>query len=365
MTHSRKNFAVVFTLGLLLAVWSLFAWCKPQQDLSASERRPLAQFPEVSATSLLNGSFMKGFESYATDQFPLRDSWRSLRAQVVRLLGQQDNHDIYLHDGYAAQMEYPLNADKIDLAAKRFQRVYDLFLADGNHKVYLSVIPDKGEFMGAASGHPALDYDALTEQLSSGLPQMQEIEIRDLLSLSDYYRTDSHWRQEEIFDVAQRLAQAMGQELTWEYETKALEEPFYGVYAGQSAMNLSSETLYYQDHPGFASCTVTNHETGERIDVYDMTRLSGHDLYEIFLAGPRSLVTIENPNACSDRELILFRDSFGSSIAPYFVECYAKVTLVDIRYLPTQNLGHFIDFTDQDVLFLYSSLVLNQADTLK
>ena len=88
-------------------------------------------------------------------------------------------------------------------------------------------------------------------------------------------------------------------------------------------------------------------------------------MYEVFLSGSRSLLTIENPNASTDRELIIFRDSFGSSIAPLLVKDYAKVTLVDIRYIQIDVLDRFLTFEGQDVLFLYSTLVLNNSSTIK
>ena len=78
----------------------------------------------------------------------------------------------------------------------------------------------------------------------------------------------------------------------------------------------------------------------------------------MFLSGSVSLLTIENPNAKTDRELVIFRDSFASSLAPLLLDGYAKITLVDIRYLPSARLGSFLTFTDQDVLFLYSVNVL-------
>ena len=85
----------------------------------------------------------------------------------------------------------------------------------------------------------------------------------------------------------------------------------------------------------------------------------------MFLSGSVSLLTIENPAAQTDRELIIFRDSFGSSIAPLLVQGYKTVTLVDIRYLSPAMLGRFIDFHGQDVLFLYSTLVLNNGQSLQ
>ena len=95
-----------------------------------------------------------------------------------------------------------------------------------------------------------------------------------------------------------------------------------------------------------------------------MEKANGKDPYEMFLSGSISLLTIENPNATTDRELIVFRDSFGSSISPLLAEGYAKITLVDIRYLRTDMLARFIEFKNQDVLFLYSTLVLNNSETL-
>ena len=87
-------------------------------------------------------------------------------------------------------------------------------------------------------------------------------------------------------------------------------------------------------------------------------------LDEMFLSGPLSLVTIENPKCTSGKELIIFRDSFASSIAPLLAEGYTKITLADIRYLRSDFLDRFIAFKDQDVLFLYSTLVLNNSKSL-
>ena len=96
-----------------------------------------------------------------------------------------------------------------------------------------------------------------------------------------------------------------------------------------------------------------------------MEKLKSPDLYEIYLSGSKSLITIENPFAVTDRELIIFRDSFGSSIAPYFIDSYSKITIIDIRYIHPDVLGNFVKFNNQDVLFLYSTLVLNNSVTFK
>ena len=119
------------------------------------------------------------------------------------------------------------------------------------------------------------------------------------------------------------------------------------------------------ESPLLKDCQVYNFENGKYAPVYDMEKVSGKDLYDVYLSGAQSLLRIENPNAASEKELIVFRDSFGSSLVPLLVQDYKTVTLVDIRYLDSRMLGRFLDFNGQDVLFLYSTLVLNSGTTLK
>lgn len=309
---------------------------------------------------------MTDFEKYTLDQFPLRDQFRTVKAVTVfYFLNQKDNNDIYIKDGYASKLEYPVNLDSIEYATKRFQFVYDKYIANSKGKVYLSVIPDKNYFMAEANGYPSMDYETLISQIKQGTEFAEYIDISHLLELSDYYATDTHWRQEEILDVAKHIAEKMSVELSAEYTKKEVEVPFYGVYYGQSALPLPADKLYYLENDVLTECRVYDYETNTEFSVYDLEKLKGDDLYEMFLSGSKSLLTIENPKASSDKELILFRDSFGSSIAPLLVEGYAKITLVDIRYISPNILERFIEFDNQDILFLYSTSVLNNSITIK
>ena len=85
----------------------------------------------------------------------------------------------------------------------------------------------------------------------------------------------------------------------------------------------------------------------------------------MFLSGAQPLLTIENPNGSADRELMIFRDSYGSSLTPLLLQDYSRITLVDIRYLHPDQVGDYVTFTDQDVLFAYSTLILNSGRSLK
>lgn len=350
-----------WVLPVLFAALTLGCWFGKPKDASLTERRKLAQMPKISWNSLLSGSFASNFESYTQDQFPLREQFRRAKALFsVKLLGRQDNNGIYeSRESFFAQLEYPLNEASIDYAAKRFGLVYDRYLS-GSPRVYAAAIPDKSQFLPV----PKLDFGALSERLEEKMPYATFIDLSDTLTLESFYRTDTHWRQEAILEAAQALGTAMGKPLTENYEIRRAKEDFLGVYAGQSALPMKGEPIGYLWSPAFENVQVWDGEHDKEIGLYDFEALDGRDPYEFFLSGSLSLVTMENPQA-PDNRLILFRDSFGSSIAPYFLEQYREITLVDIRYLSPERLGKLLDFTDCDVLFLYSSLVLNNSETLK
>lgn len=366
MSEKVKNRVIIIMTVLFLCGFSLWSILKPTDAKSVSERRPLAQLPAVSGEAVFSGTFMTDFEKFTLDQFPLRDRFRTLKAfTAFYLLGQKDNNRIYMIDGHASKLEYPLNTESIDYATARFRYVYDLYLADKDLQVYLSVIPDKNYFMAQENGYPSMDYEQFISHMKDGMEYAEYIDIVPLLKLSDYYHTDTHWRQEKIEDVAQFLAAEMGVTLSNEYTVNQVDTPFYGVYYGQSALPLPADTIYYLDNPSLKDCKVFDYETNAYISIYDLDKTTGNDPYEMFMSGSKSLLTIENPNATTDKELLIFRDSFGSSIAPLLAEGYATITLIDIRYLSPYMLDRFISFENQDVLFLYSVSVLNNSITIK
>lgn len=356
----------VMLLGSFLTILTLACWLHTPSSFSDSERRTLAQFPVVTGTAIVSGDFMSDFEDYTLDQFPLRDSFRALKAfSVFSLFRQLDNNDIYIADGIAAKMEYPLNTASLNYALGKFQDVYDRYLKDTACSVYSTIIPDKNAFLAESSGHLHMDYQTFYTHMQGGMPYASYIDIATLLDADDYYATDTHWRQERIVDAALTLANTMGTTIPDAYSTHTLDTPFYGVYYGQAALPMAADTLYYLTNDVIEGCTVYDHQNEKAMSMYDMTKAHGKDPYEIFLSGPLSLITIENPQTATDKELIVFRDSFGSSIAPLLAQGYAKVTLIDIRYLPSASLSNYVTFDDQDILFLYSTLVLNNSSTLK
>lgn len=360
----------LFGLAALVFLWTvltLAAWFSPAEDISETERRKLAQFPELSVKTVLDGDFMTDFEEYTLDQFPLRDSFRQLKALFhYNALSQKDNNDIYIADGYAAELEYPVNETSVSNAVQKLGHIYEKYLT-GSENIVMAVVPDKGYYLAEENGYPAMDYESLFATVQEGTPWAQFVDITDVLNGEDYYFTDTHWRQEKIGKVAETLCHALGAASFEEGELlqTRVERPFWGVYYGQAALPMEPEDMFVMAGSVLDGCTVYNHETGATTGIYDWDKLSSRDLYDIYLSGAAALLTIENPSAATDKELIVFRDSFGSSLIPLLVKDYRSVTVVDIRYIASDYVGSFVDFHGQDVLFLYSTLVLNNSNTLK
>ncbi len=361
--YALINCIIVTSLFVLLCLANFLL---PKSTYSDSERRNLATMPEFSLQTVAKGTFMNKFESYATDHFPFREPFRSLKAMTsYYALLQPDNNGIYIHNGYLSDNDYPLNPDSIKKATDKFANIYNTYLKDANTDVYFSIIPDKNYFLASDAGQPTLDYDSLVTQFKLETSYAKYIDIFDLLETKDYYKTDTHWKQENIIDVAEQLAKEMGNPIIADYETNTLDNPFYGVYYGQAALPVKADTLQYLTNPIIDSFVIYNYETQANSSVYDMEKAYGKDPYEMFLSGSISLLTIENPQADNEDSLIIFRDSFGSSIAPLLATGYKRVTLIDIRYITPAYVDQFVDYENSDVLFLYSTLVLNNSETLK
>ena len=294
----------------------------------------------------------------------MRDNFRSIKAYTSEFIFQKsDNNGVFLKDGHLGKLDYPLVPDMMHLATEKFSYLYEKFIKGKTDKIYLSIVPDKNYYIDTLK----YDYSELVILMQKGMPYAKYIDVFPLLSLSDYYTTDSHWRQEKIGDVAGELAAAMGADINAEYTVKTYDKPFYGVYCGQSALKVSPDEINYLTNDILESCTVTDFSSGmaKPSFMYHPEKAEGRDMYEMFLGGSSPLVVIENPNAKEEKELVIFRDSFASSLAPLLVPGYSKISLVDIRYMQSDLVGSFVDFEDEDVLFLYSSSLLNAASAFR
>ena len=360
MQDRTKNLIVTIGFSAIVILVFLINIVIKDKDISTSERRMLAQFPKITVEKVLNGDVSKKWEDYAIDQFIGRDTFRGIKSFFsINILKQKDNDNLYIKDDSIYKMEYPLNETSVEKTAQKINEIYNKHLQGMN--VYYSIIPDKSYYL-QNDDHLKIDYDKMQEIMKSNLANIKYINMFEELTLNDYYRTDTHWKQENIKNVVSKIEKEMNLLDTSKtnYVEKELGE-FQGVYYGQIGIPVKPDTIKYLTNDTIENCTTYNYETKKESKVYDLEKYkTSMNKYDIFLSGPTPLITVENPNSKTDKELLLFRDSFGSSIAPLLIENYKKISLIDIRYLSSDLLDQYIEFTNQDVLFLYSNLVINQ-----
>ena len=354
-----KRKASIATAAVFLAVlfgFSLLHLALPDREVSRSERRRLAQLPPLSS------GFSDKLEEYMLDQFPLREQLRTVNS-LVRLygLGQADIHGIYLQGGGAFRMDGPLQEKQVRHAAAVFSAVQEKYFP--SLPAHYVIVPDKNA--KAETGRPRLDTETMRGIVREALPGMTEIDIWDLLSADDYYKTDPHWRQERLLPVAAAICEALGADAPGTFTEKALS-PFYGAYYGQATLPMAPDTLTYLESADTKAAEVTGPELDGAQPVYRPELLDGTDGYDVFLSGAQAVLTVTSPNVHNGRHLVLFRDSFGSSLAPLLLGSFERITLVDLRYISAARLADYADLSDAtDVLYLCSTAVWNNGGTLR
>ena len=262
-------------------------------------------------------------------------------------------------DGSFIEACDPFDEKSISRFAEKMKSVKSKY---PDNRAVLALIPDKSYYAIETIGEKALDHTLMTTALSQNLSGWSMVELSDLYTWDDFYLTDLHWRQEILLDTATRLGSALGISIDTENFTDTTIGPFYGIYA-QSASE-SAEELVLLDHPDFADVTVKHYEK-PCTSVYDLDAVDSDNSYDVFLSGASPLTVITNPHAEKGTSLLVFRDSFASSLVPLLIPNYETITMVDLRYMHSSLLKQFVPTTDGDILFLYSARVVNNSAMLR
>lgn len=362
MSDKVKNITITISFMFTIIIMLIVNLIKTDTKISLSERRKLQQFPDFSIATLLNGTFFENIDKYTMDQFVGREAFRTLKTNVeIQLLKKQDSNNIYKYDNTLIEQIYPLNEKSVVNITNKMNDINTRYL-DETNKVYYTIVPDKNYFVN--SNNLKLDYNKLQNIMDNNLKWANYINIFDCLDLSCYYATDSHWKQEKLQNVVKRISTSMNLKIAREYEEKKIID-FKGVYAGQFPIKSESDEIIILTNDIIENCTVYNQETNQKTKIYNMEKITAPDKYDIYLSGATPLLTIENPNSNTNKELIVFRDSYGSSLIPLLVEAYSKITVIDTRYIFPKILGEYVEFKDKDVLFIYSTLLINNSTSLK
>lgn len=323
------------------------------KEVSIVERRKLVQFDS------LKEDFNKNLDSYLMDQFPFREKFLKVNSTFKRFfLKDKGYNNVYLNDDYIFEQVYPLDLKSLNNFVDKINGINKDYLE--NSRVYISIIPDKSYFLKDKS-YLTLDYNYIYSTLKEKI-NIFNIPINDLLSLEDYYKTDIHIKQPSYLKILNRFGDYFNFKGNSNYK-----KIVYDDFAGSSYYKVpfsKKESIELLTNNIIDKSLVKHLEYKDKL-VYNVDMLKSSDPYNIFLNGPSSLIEIENNLISSDKELIIFRDSFGSSFAPLLIPFYKKITLIDLRYINMNIAKNYVDFNNKDILFLYSTLIVNNSFILK
>lgn len=370
---TKYSLIVTVSFFLLIVGFSVLAVLAPDKELSKEERRHYASSPKLTWDAVASGAYMTELEEYLLDQFVGRDWFRGLKTEVeTRLFGKSDANGYVLHEGGLYQLDTDWKEANVTRAAKEFAQMQEMWFKDAD--VYYALIPDKSYFLPSEK-YPVTGDDWVIAQMEELLSDATYIDLYPYLEIEDYYHTDLHWKQEAILDVADTLLTGMAENGTGGevdvkektgYTTETVTDTFYGGYAGASAFDVKPDVLSAVINEVIASASVYDYEKKQDVTVYAPEKIDGMDPYDYYLWGARALLTVKNPKNQSGERLLLFRDSFGSSMAPLLLDGYEEITLVDLRYISADYLPELIEVSAyDDVLFLYSQRVLRHSDSMK
>ena len=249
MSDNVKNAVITIIFVSVLVITMIVNFAKKDGTISISERRKLEQFPSFSLYKLFNGKFFEKFDKYTTDQFTYRDNLRKLKVETeLNIFKKKDYNNLYEYNGYIINLEYPLIEKSIEYISNKVKQIANQYLTENNN-VYFTIVPDKNYFVD--KDNLKLDYNKMEDMLKADLTFAEYIKINDLLELSDYYKTDTHWKQENILKIAEKIANQMNANISKDYETIRITD-FKGVFSGEFPISseidviivLSNDSLY-------------------------------------------------------------------------------------------------------------------------
>ena len=353
MSDNVKNVVQSVLFGFILLSVFLFNIICKDNEISLSEKRKLQLMPDVSFESIFDGSFFDNFDKYSEDQFFIREPLRNV-SMFLDLNVRGEYNNLAVKNNYIYEKRINTNIKSVDNFISKINLIDEMYLSDKNN-VYYSIIPDKSYFIDN-------DYSYIINRLNNEF-SYKYINIMDCLSLSDYYKTDQHWKQENIKLVAKRVLESMNKEYFDDYKETFVKE-FSGTYGNRLSILNVKDKLKILTSNTLENSLVFNYEKNNVSSIYNLSNMS-IDSYDIYLDGPVSIISIVNNDINIDDELIIFRDSFSSSLAPLLLNQYKKITLVDTRYISPRLISNYVKFDKQDVLFIYSTLIINNSYTFK
>jgi len=350
----------IFVIPAFLVLFLALNILTPSSRMSKKENRALARFPRISISSITNGTFMKEFETYISDQFVLRNHFVASKRRYEVLSGKEQNHGILMcDDGYLIENTSELTWANIDSNIEGINTIAKI----KRYNVNVAIVPTAYEIMKETLPFNAYtnSYDMLTEELSQKIKNASIIDTKPILENHKeeylYYYSDHHQTANGSYWLYVALANKLGYEPyeAEDFNIEKMADKFKGTQWSNSGFARTKEDIIYKYTLKDGSDAFVDFPAEEKSleTLYNENALKQKDKYMFYLDGNHSVAEVKS-QCGTGKKLAIIKDSYAHSLVPFLANHYSEIYLVDLRYFTEDVFRYLYSCNVEDVLVLYN-----------
>ena len=334
-----------------------------EKAFSESENRVLASVPSLSLYSLKDGSFMRDFESYLTDQFIFRDKAIGLKTFFDRISGKTRVGDVYIgKDGYLFSAQTSYDEKKVEEITEKLSAFADsssdtkitFMLSPNSSYVYKEKLPERTSLYDQR--YCIEDIENYTLSKNIDFMNLSEIFLSEKDEKQLFYKTDHHWTTGAAYIAFTELMKR------WEKNTDNISfsfltvaDGFQGTLSSKSGIASSSDIIEICVPQDTEFTYVVDYENGEKktATLFDSEKLSQKNKYEVFTGGNYGKITVDTTATVRDT-LLIVKDSYANCMLSMFTPFFAKIVVIDPRYTKEKLSDIMEENSFSHILFLYN-----------
>lgn len=356
--RKSSSISVICVFLAFISLFFVLNLVLPDKEFSPRENRYLQQAPVFSFKALADGSFTEDFECYITDQFTFRDAWTTLKARCERLTGKQENKGVYYADGGYLLEEFiapshekiAANVGYINTLAENVDIPVSFALIPGASEIYRDLLP---AYAPSDSQKDVIDQ---AYALFGGETIDMFVPLEEHIDDYIFYRTDHHWTSLGAYYGFTAISEAWGLPYSSvaEYERETVSEAFYGTTYSSSGFSWVEPDRMETFVPDDGSIEVKSYTNGtpEVVPMYDKSFLNEKDKYSMFFGGNTPRLEIDTGH--EGERLLILRDSYCDSLAPFLMENFSHITMLDMRYFKSSVAEFAAENGFDRILVIYS-----------
>lgn len=368
----KKNITNIIFLVLLAGIMAFFSISYifvPANSFSEDENRVLQTAPLFSFEKLLDGTYTRQLHDYFSDQINLRGSMVELKSIVELAMGKNENNGVLLgKDGYLIETHQYTN-NNYSYLKKNLAKIEKLMrnLNEDSIKVNSALIPRKIDVL--ENQFPPYYSDVRNQEIWSIVGEAhtdfrKQFELLQQSGTQIFYKTDHHWTSEGAYYAYREISKMLNYipKSQDQFGLNVLSDGFLGTTYSKSGFFFVNPEQIKAPSIENGKYRVTIVDTGTEFNtLYDFSYLEKKDKYSTFLSGNNAHVKIYDTTNTEKETLLIIKDSFSHSLAPYLCEHY-NLELIDPRYFSGSIEDYIKENKFKNVLFLFGIDTLASAN---